>query len=158
MAQIDYTQKISSIGGILNEPPYVVKDSGTRIDLPGGMHRDTNEGKIDYSLVFDGPMLKRWADHLTKGAVKYNKRNWMLGEGEEVEQRFKESLVRHFFEYLEGKTDEDHAAAVMFNINGLEYVREKNKHKKKDINWLAEHQGSAKPALKAYKFTGIDRV
>lgn len=112
--------------GEVNSNLFVVKDTGQRIDLPGGMRRDTTEGKIDYSLVFDGPMLKRWADHLTKGAAKYEKRNWMKGEGQEVEDRFRESLVRHLFDYLEGKTDEDHAAAVMFNINGLEYVRQKN--------------------------------
>ena len=62
---------------------FVVKDSGKRQEFNGGMVRDTTEGKTDYSLVLDGPMFDRWAIHLTKGAVKYAKRNWMKAAGQE---------------------------------------------------------------------------
>ncbi len=103
---------------------FVVKDSGERQQFDSGMVRDTTAGKIDYSLMFDGPMFERWADHITKGAVKYTKRNWMQASGDAELQRFRESAIRHFVQWVRGETDEDHAAAVFFNINGAEYVRE----------------------------------
>jgi len=96
------------------------------------MVRDTEEGKIDYSLVFDGPMFKRWAAHLTKGAKKYAPRNWMKATGEQELERFKRSFLRHMVAYFDGQTDEDHAAAMIFNLNGIEYVRDQ----------LAERVGS----------------
>ena len=89
------------------------------------MVRDVTDDKIDYTLALDGPMFKRLAIHLTKGAQKYAKRNWMKARGEEELNRFKESATRHFMQWLNGDTDEDHAAAVIFNINGAEYVKER---------------------------------
>lgn len=104
---------------------FTVKDSGAREEFDSGMVRDTTEGKTDYTLVLDGPMFYRWAIHMTKGAVKYSKRNWMKAAGEAELGRFRESAIRHFVQWMKGDTDEDHAAAVMFNINGMEYVKEK---------------------------------
>lgn len=103
-------------------PQFVVKDSGKRKQWETGMQRDTNEGKARYDLVLDGPMFKRWAEQLRKGAEKYSERNWMQARTEDELQRFRESAVRHFFQWLNGDTDEDHAAATFFNINGAEYV------------------------------------
>lgn len=109
---------------IIDEPStFQVKDSGVRQSFAGGMVRDVTTGKIDYSLILDGPMFKRWADHLTKGAIKYDKRNWMKAEGKEEYNRFRESALRHFLQWYWGELDEDHAAAVLFNINGAEYVK-----------------------------------
>ena len=104
---------------------FEVKDSGKRQEFAGGMVRDTTEGKIDYTLVLDGPMFKRWADHLTKGAQKYEKRNWLKAQDEVTYERFRESAFRHMMQWLAGDTDEDHAAAVFFNISGAEYVKGK---------------------------------
>lgn len=101
---------------------FVVKDSGQRQEFDSGMVRDTDDGKVQYALIADGPMLKRWAEHLTKGAVKYDARNWMKAEGEAEYNRFRESAFRHFMQWYYGESDEDHAAAVFFNINGAEYV------------------------------------
>lgn len=89
------------------------------------MVRDTEDGKIDYSLIFDGPMLDRWAEHMTKGAKKYSARNWMKAAGQEEYERFKRSFLRHMHQYLRGDLDEDHAAAMIFNLNGMEHVKEK---------------------------------
>ena len=108
---------------------FVVKDSGARKEFNSGMVRDTATDKTNYSLVFDGPLLERWAKHLTLGAAKYSNRNWMKAEGNEELERFRESAVRHFIQWYRGDTDEDHAAAVVFNINGSEYVQEKMKGK-----------------------------
>src|SRR5665213_2537217 len=101
---------------------FEVKDSGTRQQFESGMVRDTADDKIDWGLIVDGPMIKRWAVHLTKGAVKYSSRNWMKAEGEPEYDRFRASAFRHFMQWYLGETDEDHAAAVIFNINGTEYV------------------------------------
>jgi len=100
-----------------------VKDSGVREQFDSGMVRDTADGKTDYTLALDGPMFDRYAKHLTEGAKKYTKRNWMQADGVEEADRFRESALRHFMQWFRGDTDEDHAAAVWFNINGAEYVR-----------------------------------
>ena len=109
---------------------FIVKDSGKRAQFQSGMVRDTTEGKPDVELIFNGPMADRWATHLTKGAQKYpdpapGQPNWMLADGMEERVRFRKSAVRHFRQWLRGDVDEDHAAAVYFNINGHEYVKGK---------------------------------
>lgn len=102
-----------------------VKDSGKREQFSSGMQRDTQEGKVRFDLAFDGPLFERYAVHLTKGAVKYQPRNWMKASSQEELERFRESALRHFMAWWRGERDEDHAAAVWFNLNGAEYVREK---------------------------------
>lgn len=109
---------------------FTIKDSGDRASFAGGMVRDTAENKTNYLNVRFGPMLKRWAAHLTKGREKYpdpepGVPNWTLAEGREEQLRFQESAARHFEAWLAGDRDEDHAAGVFFNINGAEYVRDK---------------------------------
>ncbi len=105
-----------------NSTGYVVKDSGQRQHFASGMQRDIADDKIDYSLAFDGPMFERLAAHLTKGARKYAARNWMQACGEEEMNRFKQSAIRHFYQWVRGDQDEDHAAAVYFNINEVEFI------------------------------------
>lgn len=107
---------------------FVIKDSGKREEFASGMVRDTTGDKMDYTLVvLDGPMFERWAEHLRKGTKKYAKRNWMKAEGDAEYERFRESALRHLMQWLRGDRDEDHAAAVFFNINGAEYVLEKKR-------------------------------
>lgn len=103
----------------------VIKDSGERVQFDSGMVRDVATDKTDYSLVLDGPMFERWAIHLTNGAKKYAKRNWMQANGQAELDRFRESALRHFMQWYRGDVDEDHAAAVLFNINGAEYTKER---------------------------------
>ena len=109
---------------------YVTKDSGERAKFESGMVRDTTEGKTLWHKVADGPLLQRWAELLTRGAEKYpdeeaGKPNWMLAEGQVELQRFRQSAFRHFMQWFNGDTDEDHAAAVFFNLNGAEFVKGK---------------------------------
>ena len=106
----------------LADQGFTIKDSGAREQFESGMVRDIAEGKLDYTLITDGPMFKRWAEHLTKGAEKYDKRNWMKAAGEAEYNRFRESAFRHFMQWYYGDIDEDHASAVFFNINGAEYL------------------------------------
>ena len=57
-------------------PVFAVKDSGERVVFDSGMVRDVQTGKVKYHLISSGPMLQRWAVHLTKGAEKYDDDNW----------------------------------------------------------------------------------
>lgn len=114
-------------GGCVSVPQFSIKDSGQRQEFSSGMVRDVANDKTNVALVFDGPMLWRWAVHLTKGAIKYAKRNWMKAAGDEEYERFRESAARHFAQWYNGEQDEDHAAAVFFNINGAEYVKGRKK-------------------------------
>lgn len=111
---------------------FTIKDSGMRETFESGMVRDTQDGKIDFTRVLDGPMLDRWAEHLTKGEKKYadiapGVANWTQANGQKELVRAKKSAFRHFRQWMRGDTDEDHAAAVFFNINLAEFVKEKLK-------------------------------
>jgi len=110
------------------ETQFIIKDSGERKAFAGGMVRDTGAGKTEWHRVTQGPMFKRWAEHLTKGAIKYpdqpdGQANWTLANDLETLLRFKYSAFRHFMQWWFGLQDEDHAAATIFNINGAEYVK-----------------------------------
>jgi hypothetical protein len=107
---------------------YTIKDSGQRVEFAGGMVRDIDDGKIDYTLILDGPMFDRWAAHMTKGMGKYGRGNWLQSAGDEELARFQASAFRHFRQWLRGDTDEDHAAAVLFNINGYEELKARLPH------------------------------
>lgn len=101
---------------------FETKDSGERQVFSTGMVRDTQDDKPRYDLL-DLPMLKRWAELMARGAKKYGENNWKKAATETELNRFKSSLLRHTFQYLEGDTTEDHAAAIYFNIAGAEMVR-----------------------------------
>ena len=102
---------------------FVTKDSGERRQYASGMKRDVTEGKVKWHLIASGPMLVRWAELMTRGAEKYDDNNWMSADSELELDRFKESAFRHFMQWYYGEPDEDHAAAVIFNVNGAEYVK-----------------------------------
>lgn len=90
--------------------------------LESGMHRDSTEGKTNYLLIRSGPMYKRWAVHMSNGALLHGESNWLNANSEADYKRFRESAARHFEQWLDGEADEDHAAATFFNINGKEFV------------------------------------
>lgn len=103
---------------------FKTKDSGKRKEFKSGMVRDTQEDKPRYDLVYL-PMLTRLAELHNRGAKKYGERNWEKAHTEEELVRFKSSAFRHMVQWLSGEVDEDHAAAVLFNINGAEMVKDK---------------------------------
>lgn len=109
---------------IRGDGEFVTKDSGKRKQFKEGMVRDISEDKTRYDLVYM-PMLKRWADLMSRGAKKYGERNWELAESQEALNRFRESALRHMFQWFNGDIDEDHASAVFFNISGAEMVLKK---------------------------------
>lgn len=109
---------------------YVTSDSGSREEYDSGMRRDTTADKVRFDLItpadlpMDEQMITRWAALMTRGAMKYGFRNWEKAAGEPELERFRESAFRHFMQYYLGAdNDEDHAAAVFFNITGAELVQ-----------------------------------
>jgi len=117
---------------------FITKDSGARQEYQSGMKRDLQKGKPNFHLIcalnqnFSETMLYRWAMLMTRGADKYGERNWEKANSSEELERFKASAFRHMMQWLAGEEDEDHAAAVMFNINCAEYVKERLTNGNKD--------------------------
>lgn len=73
-----------------------------------------------------GRLVPRWAALMGRGAIKYGERNWEKARTEEELKRFKASAFRHFVQWIyELDTEEDHAAAVAFNLAGAEYVKQR---------------------------------
>ena len=113
----------------MSYPDYITKDSGAREEYDSGMRRDTQQGKPRFDLVlteaqpYEAQMLTRYARLLARGAEKYDDRNWELGEGKPEEQRAWGSALRHLLQAAAGETDEDHPAAVWFNVQAAEYFR-----------------------------------
>lgn len=105
---------------------YETKTTAEKL-VEGTMVRSPDTGKTDYALVYRGPMLRRWAELLSRGAVVYGADNWLEGLREadpairtRIKRRYKKSASRHFWQWMMGMRDEDHAAAVYFNLNGYE--------------------------------------
>lgn len=107
----------------------ITKDSWKRATFSTGMIRDTNEDKARFDLLipknipYKEQMMTRFAELLARWARKYTERNWEKANTEEELNRFKESAYRHFMQWFCGEVDEDHAAAVWFNIMWAEYVK-----------------------------------
>jgi hypothetical protein len=105
------------------------KDSGRREEYDSGMVRDTQEGKPRFDLLhpvgvpYPEQMLTRFAELMARGADKYGDRNWEKARGQEELERYYSSAERHLEQWIAGETDEDHAAAVMFNVLAGETVR-----------------------------------
>jgi tRNA(Leu) C34 or U34 (ribose-2'-O)-methylase TrmL len=117
---------------------FVVKDSGQRLPYESGMVRDTQDGKARFDLIrpkgvpYDAQFMTRVAMHMTNGAKKYGFRNWEKADSTEELERFEGSAERHLQQYLSGDREEDHAAAVVFNLIAAETTR-----------WKLEQAGAA---------------
>jgi hypothetical protein len=115
--------------GRVRDAGFQTKDSGKRAEYQSGMVRDTEEGKARFDLLFPlgvpyaNQMMTRFAELMARGAQKYDARNWEKARGEEELARYKSSALRHLVQWLAGETDEDHAAAVMFNLMAGETVK-----------------------------------
>lgn len=105
-----YTLNVKDIPTL--KPRFETKDSGQREDFSTGSRRDTRTGKGRYDLL-PPAALRRLAQVYERGAAKYGDRNWELGQ---PLSRFLDSALRHTFQVLEGKTDEDHAGQAAWNL------------------------------------------
>lgn len=114
---------------------FITKDSGKRQNFSSGMRRDVQENKPRYDLIIpigqEDHLLKRWAELMDRGMTKYGYRNWELANSEEELLRFKASAWRHFVQAMSGIGDEDHFAAVCFNLNAIVFLEEKLKKDQK---------------------------
>lgn len=90
------------------------KDSGVKQEFSTGAHRDTQEGKGRFDLI-PPSALKRLAGVYERGAEKYGARNWEKGM---PIGRYLDSALRHVYQYIEGRRDEDHLAQALWNIAG----------------------------------------
>ena len=98
-----------------------VKDSGKTTKFTTGSHRDCKEGKGRYDLL--SPIaIRRLAEHYENGAKRYNPRNWEKGQ---PLSGYLDSALRHIFAILEGKKDEDHPSAAMWNMAAYIHTEEK---------------------------------
>jgi len=97
-----------------------VVDSGKRQEFSTGSVRDTNEGKGRYDLL-PRIAIERLAQHFENGARKYSCNNWRKGQ---PLSRYIDSALRHTFKLLAGWTDEDHAAAAIWNLCAFIHTQE----------------------------------
>lgn len=128
---------------------YVTKDSGVREEFDSGMVRDTQAGKARFDLLlpervpYDRQMLTRAAALMERGQSKYGERNWEKANSATELGRAQSSALRHLMQYLSGESDEDHAAAVIFNLIAAETIAyklaqnstPKNEVAPPDIKW-----------------------
>jgi hypothetical protein len=97
-----------------------IKTSGKTQEFETGAHRDNREGKGRFDLI-PTMALKRLAVHYERGADLYGEDNWKKGM---PLRRLLDSAIRHIFQCLEGKEDEDHAAAALWNVCGFMYTKD----------------------------------
>lgn len=111
---------------------FITKDSGKRAEFESGMVRDTDDGKPRFDLLvpddvpFEAQFLTRCAALMARGAEKYRARNWEQATSREEWERMRSSAFRHFMQWMAGETDEDHAAAVVFNLLAAETTATKH--------------------------------
>lgn len=94
---------------------YELEDSGERQSFESGAVREPDDGKLRYDLIPPEP-LRRLALNMTKGAAKYSAHNWNKGM---PTSRLLASAMRHLELARIGNKDEDHWAALVFNIFGI---------------------------------------
>lgn len=109
------------------------KTSPDRAQFEGGGVRDGSKKTERFELTwtlddsYEDQMLTRYAAWMARGADKYEDRNWEQFQGPDALEHAKGSLLRHVFKFLAEMEDEDHAAAVWFNIQAIDRIRRKMK-------------------------------
>jgi hypothetical protein len=96
-------------------------DSGKREQYsPSSAVREPEKGKGRYDLI--SPIaLHRLAQHYENGTARYADRNWEKGI---PLSRCLSSAARHLNKLIAGMDDEDHAAAVCWNIFAYMHIKE----------------------------------
>jgi hypothetical protein len=89
----------------------LIHGSGNREHFATGAVRDSDAEKSRPDLISPFAM-ERLAKWLRLGATKYSERNWE--KGIPVSRCFA-SLYRHLLKFQQGRTDEDHVAAILCN-------------------------------------------
>ena len=102
--------------------------------FPTGAIRDSQDGKIDFIETISFTAHERYARYMTGKKAKYGVGNFKKGI---PIHSYEQSLLRHVDKYFRNKyehgTDEpneDHLAAMRFNIDGIMHEEETAKLKK----------------------------
>ncbi len=118
-----------------------LKDSGERDTYISGAQRDNSKGKGRFDL-FSGQGLLRLSRLYEAGAIKYNDRNWEKGMSI---GRYVDAAFRHLTKYMLGCDDEDHLAAVAWNVfaimhheSELPELQDLPKWKDRKTKWIYE--------------------
>ena len=99
-----------------------VKATKEQRKYDSGMSRNSDEGKPKLGLMIpkDIPYEHLWTTqlgHLFRlGAEIYGPRNWEKANSEKEIEDFQESALRHLTQAIAGEEDENHLAAVLFNV------------------------------------------
>lgn len=116
-----------------------IADGGERISYGDGMAiREPTTGKGRYDLV--SPFAtRRLAEWYELGANKYADRNWEKGM---PFSRYVDSAKRHLDKFVMGMDDEDHLAAVAWNIFAIMHHQELHEHHLDDMpHYLDKEKG-----------------
>lgn len=107
-----------------------IEDGGKRISYGEGMAiREPSTGKGRYDLV--SPFaIRRLAKWMELGAEKYSAHNWENGM---PFSRYVDSAKRHLDKFIMGMQDEDHLAAVAFNIFAIMHHQELEQNELDDL-------------------------
>ena len=89
----------------------MIPDSGERTNFNTGAVRDAMSGKGTPSDI-PPCAIRALARRFEDGGRKYSRANWMKGI---PLSRYQDAIVRHTLAWAEGKTDEDHMGAVLWN-------------------------------------------
>lgn len=105
---------------------YETKDSGSRIRTASGMQRESKTEQPRFDLLvplkvpYHDQLLTRVAALVERGARKYDSRDWEQASTPAEAEEFRASAFRHFMQWMCGENDEDHAAAIVFNVLAAE--------------------------------------
>jgi Domain of unknown function (DUF5664) len=84
-------------------------------EFPTGAVRDSRKDKGRYDLL-PWSVLRLLSERFEEGAKRYGERNWEKGQ---PLSRYLDSCLRHLFQHLEGRTDEKHGVAALWNLCAL---------------------------------------
>lgn len=108
---------------------FTTKDSGQRQEFETGAKRDIQVGKPRPDLISPHALLRLGA-LMGRGADKYGERNWEKGM---PYSRFYASAMRHMLQWGKGDRDEDHLAAVCFNLMAIMHFEESSDGRLNDM-------------------------
>ena len=91
---------------------YRIKDSGARRNWKTGAVRDVTPNKGRFDLL-PWATIRALAIHYQKGCEKYGDRNWEKGI---PVSSFLDSAMRHLAQVIDGRDDENHLIAALWNV------------------------------------------
>lgn len=87
--------------------------------------------------------LRRWAETMGEGSLKYSDRNWEKGQPASV---LLNHLLAHVYQYMAGDASEDHLGHALFNLGALMHFE---KHLPAMIDLPTRHGLSPAPNVEA---------